>query len=146
MAELISRLEQDLVQALKEKNEVRLRTLRLLKSSLEKEKIAQKQALNDEEVIKVIKREAKKRQEAIMSYQQAGRDELAENEQAELKELQTYLPEEMSEQEIRAIAEKVLTSQNFSQSDFGQVMKLVMAEAGGKADGKKVSAIVKELL
>ncbi len=154
MANLSEKINADLNQALKNQDQLTKQTLRLLKSSLKLEEIAKRTAagsgeeatLNDEEVIKVLKREVKKREEAAATYKQGGRLDLAVREEAEIVCLKAYLPEELSDEALRKLVNEVLANNTLPAGDFGQAMKLVMAQAKGLADGKKVAAMVKEHL
>lgn len=145
MSTLAEIINTDLIKALKSKEETKISTLRLLKSALEKAKKAKKkeEQLTEEEAIKVLRSEVKKRQEAIASYQQGQRQDLVQKEEAELSVLKNFLPPELSEEEINKVASKVISENNFSQKDFGQAMKLVMTELKGQADGKVVAELVK---
>lgn len=100
--------------------------------------------LTEEDVIQVIKKEAKKRNDAIDLYREGGRNDLVENEEAELKILEEFLPKQMSDEELRKIVEDVIESSE--DKNFGLIMKEVMKRVGGSADGSRVSAIVKEKL
>ena len=106
-----------------------------------------KQDLTDEEVLKVLKREAKKREDSIAIFTTGNRADLAAKEQAELVLIKKYLPAEMSADELRPIVASVIAETGASApSQFGLVMKAVMTKAGGTADGAVVSKIVKEML
>jgi len=152
MTELVKRLEADYLTAVKQKDQAKVDIYRLLKSALKNEEIekrtdrSQLDGLNEEDVIKVLKKEAKKRQEAIQLYTSGGRDDLRKKEESELTIIKEYLPSELADEEIKNIVKKVIQDNNLSQQDFGQAMKLVMAELKGQADGKRVGQIVKELL
>ena len=152
MTELVKRLEADYLTAVKQKDQAKVDIYRLLKSALKNEEIekrtdrSQLDGLNEEDVIKVLKKEAKKRQEAIQLYTSGGRDDLRKKEESELSIIKEYLPSELADEEIKNIVKKVIQDNSLSQQDFGQAMKLVMAELKGQADGKRVGLIVKELL
>ena len=145
-------IQEDLNKAVKNKDSVVLSTLRMLLAAIsneEKEKKYKQEndQLTQEELLDVVSAEAKKRKEAIASYQEAGRKEQAERERAELEILQKYLPEQLSKEEIESIIKKAIeeTSAN-SEKDIGKVMGAVMPKIKGKADGAKASQIAKELL
>ncbi len=125
-------------------------TLRNLKAAILSEEIAQNKrdtGLDDVEIEKIIAREVKKRNESITVYEQNGRDELAETERKEAAILATYLPQQLSEDEIREIAKTVIESiDNVGPSVMGQVIGGVKAKAGTAADGATVARVVKELL
>jgi len=132
------------------KDELRLSTIRLLKSAIQYHEIQKGGAgygATDEDVIEVIGREIKKRNEAIELYKQGGRNELAEKEQKELEILKSYLPEQMSEDEVRKLVEEAISSIGASGiQDMGKVMGALMPKVKGKADGTLVSNIVREAL
>ena len=145
---LLSQLEADLKQAMLARNSELTGVLRMLKSALKNEMIAQKSLeLSDEDFIKILKREAKKRQDSIVQYTQGGRADLAETEEKELVLIKKYLPEEMSEDKIRSVVAEVLSGLGeVNPSQFGQIMSAVMKVVGSTADGTLVSKVVKEML
>ncbi|OGZ19202.1 MAG: hypothetical protein A2Z68_01960 [Candidatus Nealsonbacteria bacterium RBG_13_38_11] len=103
--------------------------------------------LTDEEVMESISFEAKKRRESIMEFEKGGRKDLADKEKEELTILSKYLPEQMSEQDIRKLVKEAIATTGVSESkDMGKVMQELMPQVKGKADGNLVSQIVKELL
>ncbi len=133
---------------MKNADSFRVGVLRLLSSAFQNESIAKRTKqgegeLTEEELIAVLKREAKKRKESIDIYSKAGRTDLAENEERELKIIKGYLPPELSAEEIEAVVKKLADS---GMSDFSSVMKSAMAEFKGAADGKMVSEAVKRIL
>lgn len=125
-------------------------TLRNLKAAILSEEVAQGKrdtGLSDEEIEKIIAREVKKRQESFAIYEQNGRDELADVERKEAAVLAVYLPEQLSEDEIREIAKTVIEAMdNVGPSLMGQVIGGVKAKAGNSADGATIARVVKELL
>lgn len=148
-------IQADARQAMKEKDELRSSVLRLLAAELdEKErekryKLGRQEdiQLSDEEVLEAICHEAKKRKEAIVGFEKGGRIESAEKEKQELEILQKYLPEQLSEEEVKELtAEAIKESGVETIHDMGKVMKALMPKVKGKADGGLVSRIVKELL
>ena len=111
------------------------------------ENLEEKSMLTDEEVLEVVTREAKKRKEAIEIYSKEGKKDVAEKENKELEVLSVYLPEQMSEGEIRVLVEKAIEKTGASDiKEMGKVMGVLVPETKGKADGALVSGIVKELL
>lgn len=134
----------DLVQAMKAKDSLKVSTLRLLVAALRNGQIAKGAVLTDQEAETVLGKEAKKRQEAIELYQRGNRQELADKETAELNLIKSYLPEAMSEAEVKAIIEEVVNT--VPERNFGMVMKAVMQKTQGKADGKMVAKLVQEAL
>ena len=136
--------------ALKAKEEVRLRTIRGMLTAFTNEAVATggtpQTQLTDEQVLSVIKRLAKQRKESIVQYEAANRPELAVPEKAELIELETYLPQMMSQDEIRPIAEAKKAELGIDdKSKMGQLMGAIIKELAGKADGGDVKAVVESL-
>jgi uncharacterized protein YqeY len=147
------RLEADLKTALKAGDKTRVACLRMVKSKiLEKEvslrgKQGKDYQLTDEEAVEVIGSYGKQRKDSIEGYRQGGRDDLVAKEQAELKIVEEYLPEQLSTDEIRKIvAEAVNEAGATTVKDMGAVMKLVMPRVKGAADGKAINQIVREQL
>ncbi len=141
-------INQDLITAMKAGDEVSKLTLRSVKAAIT---IAQKnnndQPLNDEQIITIIRKQAKQRQDSIAAYQQGGRADLVAAEQAELAVLESYLPTLMPEEAIRERTQAVIDEVGASgMRDMGKVMGKLMAELRGKADGGLVNQVVRELL
>ncbi len=144
MAQLTD-LDKDIISALKQGDKDRAQVLRSLKAALKNEMIAAKTTDLTEEIgLAVLKREIKKRKEALDIYQKEGREDLASQERFELDILQEYMPTLLSAEEIEAVIEKVFNTLADSERNFGQVMKGVMAEVKGRADGKVVAELVKK--
>jgi len=140
---LKQQIQENIKNALKQKESEKLSVLRLLMDSIiKKEKELQKE-LEDQEILKLVMSAVKRGQDAVEQFKQGGRNDLAEKEQKEIDILKTYLPKQMDEQEIRLVVQKVIDS---GANNIGAVMKQVMPEVQGKADGKLVTDIVKELL
>lgn len=147
---LLEKINQNLQQAFIQKKEVEVLVLRGLKSALHNLEIELKskdKKLNEEMIIEVVQREAKKRREAIEIFKKGNREDLAEKELKELEIINTYLPEQLSEDDLRKIIQdKIKELGVVNASDFGRVMGVIMKEVKGKTDGNKVGEIVKELL
>ncbi len=144
---LKERLSQDLKEAMKSKDETRVRTIRLLIAEIKNFEVEKMGQANDEEVLQVMSKEVKKRLESIEMYKQASREDLAAEEENELKVIKSYMPEQMSEDQIRELAKQVIEQHNLSSpKDMGTAMKLIMPQVKGRADGKMVNKIVQELL
>lgn len=141
-------LNQDLQNAMKAQEADKLIVLRMVKAALVNFKIEKKkEQLTDEDVIDIIQKQAKQRRESIESFEKASRQDLADKEKKELMILQAYLPKQMSDDEIKAIAQKVIASTGAkTKADSGKVMKDLMPLVKGKADGKKVNEILAGLL
>ena len=143
------RLRSDLTAAMKARDQVTVRTLRMALTSVTKEEVAGSSAreLSDDEVLTVLTREAKRRREAADAFAAAGRDEQAEAERAEGAVLDAYLPAQLSDAELGELVTAAIEETGASTPrDMGQVMKVVMAKSGGRADGKRASARVREAL
>jgi hypothetical protein len=141
------RISNDLKEAMRNKDVAKLSVLRMISSSIKNKELEKKDSLTDEEVLNILSSEAKKRKEAISGFENAGRAELAQGEKDELEMIQLYLPEQMTEEEVRKIIqEAVNTTGAKSMQEIGLVMKEVMPKVKGKADGNLVNSIVKELL
>lgn len=141
----------DLKQAMKNKDQDRLRVLRSLKSKLLEREISERKegeaSLSDEQTIEVLMKAAKQRKESIEQFEKGDRSDLAESEKDELEIIESYLPEMLSEDEVRDIArDKIDELGAEDMSDMGQVMGALMQELKGKAEGSVVSKVVKEEL
>ena len=144
---LKDQIEQDIISAMKEKDETTLGTLRMLKSALQNSEIQSKTELDDTAVLKAIQSQIKSRQDSVDLYTKGDRPELAEKETTEINILKKYLPEQMSEEEIRKLVQNAITDVSPDGiKDMGKVMGKLMPSVAGKADGSLVSKIVKEEL
>ena len=145
---LLDTLNQDLKTAMKRGDDAAKRALRGVKAAITRaEKEKGNRPLTDDEILAVLRKQAKQRQDSIAAYRQAGREDLVAEEEAELKVIEAYLPQLMSEEEIRAVAQQVIEQVGAtSPRDMGKVMKPLMAQLKGKADGRLVNQIVRELL
>ncbi len=148
-------IKNDLIKALKKGDRTECSTLRMLlagilnkeKEKKYKEKLKEDVELTAEEVIEVVSSEAKKRKEAILEYEKGGRKDLSNKEKAELEILQKYLPEQLSEQELKKIVKEAIEKVEAKEiKDIGKIMAELMPQVKGRADGSQVSRIVKELL
>ncbi|MGE2690140.1 GatB/YqeY domain-containing protein [Mycolicibacterium pulveris] len=151
---LKNRLRSDLTAAMKSQDKLRTATLRMLLTAIGNEEVAGKASreLTDDEVLKVLHRESRKRAEAAEVYTQNGRGELAANEHAEAQVIDEYLPTPLTEAELAAVADTAIAQvaeaigERPSMKQMGQVMKAATAIAAGKADGARLSAAVKARL
>ncbi|WP_171166584.1 GatB/YqeY domain-containing protein [Streptomyces sp. I05A-00742] len=152
MTTLKAKLQNDLTAAIKARDELRSATLRLTLSAIGYEETAGKQAreLSDDEVLKVITREAKKRREAADAFAKGGRADSAERERAEGEVLATYLPQQLSDDELTALVAEAVAEAKGSGAEgpkaMGAVMKIVKPKVGNRAEGGRVSAEVKRQL
>lgn len=143
-------IQTQLVDAMRSKDAVRLNTLRSIKAACVNELVAKRrkpeETLSDEETLAVIKRLVNQRKDSITQFRKGGREELAKAEEAELKILESYLPAQMSETEVRKIAESVKAKLGVTdKSKLGQLIGAVMKECEGRAAGTAVKAAVESL-
>jgi len=149
MAELKDRLRADLTAAMKARDEVRTRTLRMALTSVTNEEVAGDSAreLSDDEVLRLLAREAKRRREAADAFEAAGRADQAAAERAEDQVLAEYLPAQLSDAELAALVAEVISETGASgMSAMGQVMKAVTPRVAGRAEGGRVAAEVRRAL
>lgn len=140
-------IDSDLKSAMRSGNKELVATLRSLKSALKYAEIESGEQLDDGGAITVLSKQAKQRRDSITEFEKADRTDLVEQEKAELKIIETYLPAQLSEEAIRAKVQTVVAQLNVSDmKGMGQVMKHVMADLKGQADGKTVNRIVRETL
>ena len=141
-----TRIDNDLKEAMKARQPERLGVIRMLKSSLKLASIEQGGAearLNDADALAVVRKEVKKRQDAIEGFEKGNRPELAAKERAEIEVLSAYLPQQLSADELqKLVAACIAESGATSKAQMGQVMKLAVERAGGRADGRALSAAV----
>ena len=146
---LKEKLQADLTDAIRSRNEVVSGTVRMLLAAITNEEVAGKTAkvLTDAEIITVLSREAKKRREAVEAYTQAKRDDLAGKEKAEAAVIANYLPEQLSEDEIKKLIQAAIAETDAKgPAGMGLVMKVLQPKIAGKADGGVVSGLVKAAL
>ncbi len=146
---LKEKLQADLTEAIRGRDEVKSGTIRMLLSAITNEEVAGKAAkvLTDAEIITVLSRETKKRREAVEAFTAAKRDDLANKEKAEAAVIAQYLPEQLSEAEIKKmIAEAIAETNAAGPAGMGLVMKVLQPKIAGKADGGIVSSLVKAAL
>jgi uncharacterized protein YqeY len=145
---LLQQIDADLKQAMRDKDEVAKLTLRSVKTALTEARTSgAEHVLSQAEVVAVLQKEAKRRRDAAAEFQRVGDQQRAAAELAEMKVLDKYLPPQMDEAEIEAVAQRVIVQVGAtSQKQLGAVMSATMAEIAGKADGKLVSQVVRRLL
>ncbi|MEW6733257.1 MAG: GatB/YqeY domain-containing protein [Acidobacteriota bacterium] len=145
---IVEQIGKDIIQAMKSKEQLRLDTLRMMKTALKNREIDLGHSLDDPEAIKVLNTLVKQRREAAEQFTKGGRAELADKELTEAKIIETYLPVALSEEEIlQVVRETIATLGATSIKDMGAVMKAVMAKlAGQSVDGKIVNTIVRQQL
>ncbi|MFI8567585.1 GatB/YqeY domain-containing protein [Rhodococcus sp. NPDC078407] len=154
MSELKARLRTDLTAAMKAKDKLRLATLRMILAAIQTEEVSGKEAhdLTDDDVLKVLAKEAKKRGESAEIYTQNGRGELAANEHAEAQIINEYLPTPLTDEELATMVDTAIAQvaedlgERPAMKQMGQVMKIASGLAAGKADGSRLSKAVKDRL
>ena len=144
---LVDEIQKDMYKAMKEKEKERINALRNIIGKLKYRYIDKGDKLTEQEEIKVIQSLAKQRRESIELYKQGGRNDLVETETKELSVIEEYLPQAMSEEEVRRLVrETVKETGAESMSDLGKVMPLVMKKGAGKVDGELAQEVLRELL
>ncbi len=148
MSEIRNKITNDIKTAMKEKEALKLETLRFLQAALKNREIEMRpNPITDDEVLSVVKKLIKQRKESIEQFSAAGRTDLAEKEKKELAFLEIYLPAQLSRENIEVLVSQVITDTGAAGvKDMGKVMKEVLARSGGTADGKVVSEVVKAKL
>lgn len=144
---LSERIEADYLAAYKAKDQLRVGVLRLLKTAAKNLQVELMRPLTDEDLIAVLQKQAKQRQDSIEQFAAAGRDELARKEADELRVLQAYLPEPLSPEELAAAVDAAIAAtETTNMAGMGKVIQAVLAEYKGRTDGKLVSAMVRQRL
>jgi len=144
---LKQQIEEQIKNALKGGEELRLSTLRFLLSAIKNEEIAKQREVTDEEVISVVQHQVKQRKESIEAFQKGGREELAEKERQELVILSKFLPQQLSEEEVKKIVQETIAElPENERKNFGKVMGIVMGRLKGQTEGNIVAKVVKEVL
>ena len=143
----IDKIKKDMYSAMKADQKVKSNIIRSLLAALKKVEIETKNPLSEDQFFSVVKKMVKQLKESVEVYSKAGRGELAEKEKSELKIIQVYLPEQLSEEKTIELVKEVISEISAeSISDMGKVMSMVMQKSGGKADGGIANRIAKELL
>ena len=144
---LEEKLLEEMKQAMKTNDKIRLSTIRMIRSSSKNKEIELRRKLEDEDVFKVIQGMVRKGEESIEQFQAGGRNDLVEKEKMEIEILKSFLPQPIPQEEIiKIIDETIQETQASSLKDLGKVMKAVIPRLGGKADGKVINQLVKERL
>ena len=151
MPEISEKLESHLKDAMRARDEVRLRTIRSLRAALKDREIAERTAsagpLSADQELAVLQKQAKQRQDAIDQYESAGRDDLASREREELEIIRQYLPAQLDVEEIRSHVQRLIQETGAKgMQDMGRVMGAAMQQLRGRADGRQVQQLVKEEL
>jgi uncharacterized protein YqeY len=142
-----AKLNKEMVIAAKAKDKIRLSAIRLLKTALHNKEIDLMRPLNEAEILQLLSAIVKQRKDSIEQFAKGGRTDLVEKEKAELKVVQEFMPVQMSDEEVEAIIKKAIAETSaVSVKDMGKVMKILMPQLTGRADGKVVGEKVKALL
>lgn len=144
---VLEQLNQDMKEAMRVKDRERLSTIRMIKASIQNEEIDKGRDLSADEELAILSREKKQRLDSYEEFKKANREDLMEKLEAELKVVDKYLPEQLTDEELAQIVKEVITEANAeSMKDMGAVMSAVMPKVQGRADGSKVNALVRENL
>jgi len=144
---LEEKLVDEMKQAMRSNDKLRLSTIRMIRSALKNKEIDLRRKLEDEDIMRVIQGMVRKGEESVEQFLSGGRMDLVEKEKQEIEILKSFLPEPISQEEIlRIIDQSIQETQASSLKDLGKVMKSVMPKLGGKADGKLINQLVKERL
>ncbi len=144
---LKDQLTNDLKEAMKSGEQVKKETVRALRGAIRNVEIDSRRDLTDEEILAIIAKQAKQRRDSIEQYQKANRSDLVEQEQQELAIIEAYLPQQLTDAEIKTRVETAIAELGVSDmKGMGPVMKRLTAELKGRADGKRISQLVRELL
>ena len=143
---LLEQLSKDMVEAMKNKDSFTLGVIRMAKGAIQLEGINKKKELTEEEVVAVISKQIKMRNDSINEFTKAGRTDLVEQNKKEIEILSKYMPEQLSDEEVNRIIDEAFTKLNPTSKDMGLIMKEVSPKLKGKADMSKVNAIIKEKL
>ena len=137
------RIQKDMFQAMKDNNTIKKETLRLLLSEIKNEQIRLQKELQEDDIIKIVKRNLKSRQEAIKLFQQGNRQDLVDKTQKEIEILKIYFPKQLSKEELEKIATDIISKLGATtQKDIGRVMKAIMTKYATQVDGKTAQQIV----
>ncbi|NIM99264.1 MAG: GatB/YqeY domain-containing protein [candidate division Zixibacteria bacterium] len=144
---LKQRIDHDSKEALKTKDSLRLNVLRMIKSEIRYKEIEKRSELSDDDVISVLSSSIKKRRDSIQQFEKGGRDDLASKEKMELEVILKYMPEQLTEEELNQIISQAIKDVDAAgPPDLGKVMKHIMPNVRGRADGKKVNLLVSSRL
>lgn len=144
---LSQQLNDDMKQAMRAKDKFKLSVIRMILSSVKNEKIKKGSELNDSEVLDIVNRELKQRKDSLQEFEDAGRDDLADKIRKEIEIVSNYLPEQLTEEELKSIVTQTIQEVGASsKADMGKVMGALMPKVKGRADGKTVNQMVQELL
>ena len=144
---MVEQLEKDMIEAMKNHEKERLMVIREIKAGLKQAQIDQKKEINDDLLIDVVNRGIKSRKDSIVEFEKGARQDLIDKTQAEIDILMNYLPEQLTEEEVKSVIEEIFAEINpEGQKDMGKVMQAASSKLKGKADMKEVSTIIREKL
>jgi uncharacterized protein len=144
---LSERLSEDMKQAMKDKDKVRLSVIRMVRSAVKNKEIETGSPLSDEDIVAVLQKEIKQRKDSLEAFESAGRTDLIDDVKAEIEILSAYLPKQMAEDEVRELAMNIIREVGATgKRDMGNVMGKLMPLVRGRADGKLVQQVVQSLL
>ena len=144
---LAERLTEDLKQAMKDKDKLRLSVIRMVRAAIKNAEIEKRRPLGDDEILDVLNRELKQRQESLEEFEKAGRQDLSQQAQEEIRILRQYLPEPLDDQALAELIEVAIQETGAAtKRDLGKVMSVLMPKVKGRADGKKVNQMVQQRL
>ena len=144
---LKERITEDMKQAMKEKNKLKLDAIRMLRGAIRNREIEKQTELDDDGVLQVLANQIKKRKDLIEQFRDAGRMDLVERESEQLRAMEIYMPQQLSLEEIKGLIDEVITETGASSMrDMGKVMSTIMPRIQGRADGKEVNQIVRAKL
>ncbi|MCF8563334.1 GatB/YqeY domain-containing protein [Alicyclobacillus tolerans] len=144
---LSQQLSEDLKQAMKDKDKLRLSVIRMVRAAVKNKEIDSGTTLTDDEIVQVVQKELKQRRDSLQVFESAGRTDLADEVKSEIDILMTYLPAQLSDDELQSLVQEAIAQAGAkSKGDIGKVMPVVMPKVKGRADGKKVQQMVQALL
>ncbi|WP_409341334.1 GatB/YqeY domain-containing protein [Paenibacillus sp. MBLB4367] len=144
---LNERLNEDMKQAMKSQDKFRLSVIRMVRSAIKNIEIDQRKTLDDSEVLDILSREIKQRRDSLLDFEKAGRDDLATTVKAEIDVIAVYLPQQLTEEEVKEIVQQTISEVGASsKADMGKVMSALMPKVKGRADGKLVNQVVQQSL
>jgi uncharacterized protein YqeY len=144
---LSEQLNEDMKRAMKNQDKFSLSVIRMIRSAIKNVEIDQKKTLDDNEVLDILNREIKQRKDSLQEFEKAGRDDLAETLKKELEVIAVYMPEQLTEEEIKAVVSQTIQETGVSsKAELGKLMSALMPKVKGRADGRLVNQIVQQLL
>ena len=147
MSLLKAKLQDDLKEAMKNKDNEKRDAIRFLMSALKQIEVDERKELSDADIIKIIQKSLKQREDSMIAFKEAGREDLYAKELAEATIIKVYLPEQLSDEALKAIIQKHIEAIGAtSLKEIGKIMPLVLAECSGVADGKRINMLAKEIL